>query len=184
MSKKEFDEFLEKVAQNNKPAGDREEETIDWFKGQLKILFDNVETWLKEYVDEEKIILEYKDLEIYEESLGSYMVKRLKIVIGSKTAELIPIGTVLIGTAGRADLSSGVETIRFILADRNATGPNFVSSIFESEEELLKFEEGENNKSKPQIDWTWKITSNPPHIKYSELNQDSFLDCLKGVIDG
>ena len=44
--------------------------------------------------------------------------------------------------------------------------------------------ENEKKQPKVQIDWVWKITSNPPRIKYTELNQETFLQCLMEVING
>lgn len=97
---------------------------------------------------------------------------------------MTPIGTVLIGTKGRVDFSGRAGTVRFILADKSSSGPKFETRIFMSEEEKNKFEEQEKNNPKPEINWVWKISSDPPKITYTALNQDTFLQCLMQVING
>lgn len=180
MSKKEFDSFLKTEERTKKPAIDWNIEKKKWL-AYLDVLFSDVKKWLKEYVDTKQVNLEFKDLEIYEEPLGAYKVKSLKISIGDKIAQLTPIGTILLGTRGRVDLSGRSGTVKFILAGKNSTGPKIEVKILASKEEK---QDAKNKKSElqPQIDWVWKITSNPPRIEYTELNQDTFLQCLLEVI--
>jgi len=183
MSKKEFDDFLKKEEEKKKPAIDWEAEK-KWWLDKLYNLYKDIQNWLKEYVENNQLSVEYSKIDIYEEALGSYTVQQMKIKIGKKTAKLIPIGTILIGTKGRVDMTGDAGTIRFILADKQATGPKIEIKVFLSEEEKRKDEEKRKKAIKPKIDWTWKITTNPPRIKYSELNQDSFLQCLMQVCNG
>jgi hypothetical protein len=68
------------------------------------------------------IKLETNPIEIYEEALGSYKSQELKITIGNNVAKLTPIGTILIGTIGRADLTGKRGTVKFILADKESSG--------------------------------------------------------------
>jgi len=183
MSKKEFDDFLKKEEGNKKVQVDWEEEKQKWIS-HLDKLFSDIKSWLKEYVDLDKIKLEFNSIDIHEEALGTYSVKELTIKIGDKAAKLTPIGTILIGTRGRADLTGRSGSVRFILTDKSATEPNITVKVFMSEEEKLKDSEEEKKKAKNPIDWVWKITSNPPRIKYTELNQDTFLQCLMEVVNG
>jgi hypothetical protein len=183
MGKREFDDFLKKEEQKKKPPIDWEAEKKKWFE-HLNKLFSDVKIWLNEYVDAKKIKIEFNNIDIHEEAIGTYTVKELRIFIGDKIAKLTPIGTILIGTKGRADLSGNAGTVKFILADKNATGLKieFKESILEKEKQ--KDTKNEKKKSEPQINWVWKITSNPPRIKYTDLNQDTFLQCLMEVING
>ena len=182
MSKKKFDDFLKSEEQKKKPAVDWEGEKRKWFE-HLDKLYGDIQEWLKEYIISHKLKLEFNDIEIYEEALGTYSVKELKIFIGDKIATLTPKGTILIGTKGRVDLKGKAGNVKFILADKKATGPKFEIKINWSGEEKHKDSKTDKIKPKPQIDWTWKITSNPPSIKYTELNQDTFLQCLLEVIN-
>ncbi len=183
MSKKEFDVFLKKEEQKKKPPVDWEVEKKKWY-AHLDKLYADIQAWLNEYIISQKIKLEFNNIDIHEEALGTYSVKELKIFIGDKIAKLTPIGTILIGTRGRADLSGIAGAVKFILADKDATGPKIEVKVFMTDEESQKDAENEKNKHKPQMDWAWKITSNPPRIKYTELNQDTFLQCLMEVING
>ncbi len=185
MSNKEFEAFLKKEEEKGKKETPIDWEGIKkkWFV-HLDKLFLDIQTWLKEYVEDNRIKLGFNNIEIQEEALGKYTVKELIIVIYGKTAQLTPIGTILIGTPGRADLSGPAGTVRFILADRNATGPKIEFKVFTSEEERKKDAENEKKKTKLETEWIWKITSNPPRIKYTELNKETFLQCLTEVING
>lgn len=183
MIKKEFDDFLRKEEEKKKPPIDWDAEKNWWIK-QLDNLYTDIQSWLKEYIDIQKIILEFNNIDIYEEALGTYTVRQMTIKLSDKIAKLTPIGTILIGTKGRVDMTGKAGTMRFILADRQATGPKIEVKVFLSEEEKRKNEDIEKKKEKSQIEWVWKITSNPPRIKYTELNQETFLQCLMQVCNG
>lgn len=180
MGKKEFDIFLKKEAQYQKPEVNWSYEKKNWL-ANLENLFSDVQTWLREYVDAGKVRLEFNDIDIQEEVLGTYQAKELKIFIGNKMALLTPIGTILIGTRGRADLSGRAGTIKFILADKNATGPKIEVNVF-TEDNKINEGKSQGHKPKTPLNLVWKITSNPPKIDYTDLNQDTFLQCLMEVI--
>lgn len=183
MSKKEFDSFLKRENDNKRSSVDWEAEKKKWIEN-LDILFNDIKSWLKEYVDSQKIIVKLNNIDIFEEALGSYSVQEMTIIVGNKTAKLTPIGTILIGTKGRVDLTGKMGSVRFILAPMDAKGPKIEITEFTSQEEMIKHTEEQKNKKKSLINLVWKITSNPPKIKYSDLNQDSFLQCLMEVING
>jgi len=183
MSKKEFDTFLEKEEAQKKSPIDWNAEK-DWWLNKIETLYTDVQNWLKEYTDSNKVNIEINDINIFEEPLGVYSAKQMKIKINDKIATLTPIGTILIGTKGRVDLNGDEGTIRFILADRKSSGPKVEIKIYLSDEEKMQYEEEEKKKIKPIIDWVWKITTNPPKIKYTELNQDTFLKALIEVYNG
>lgn len=183
MDKNKFDEFVNKKSSNNKEKIDWDEKLNRW-KTFIDALYDSVNEWLKDYVEAGKIELKINEIEIFEEALGNYHVPSMDIVIGNDTATLKPIGTILIGTIGRVDLigKSGVQ--KLILADKNSTGPQIKSYIFTNEEERKANEAKIKEEANKPVDWEWKITSNPPRIKYKELNQESFFECLMNVING
>jgi len=181
MSKKEFDDFLRKE-EKKKPTIDWDDQK-KWWLNKLDDLYKDIQGWLKEYIDKQQLFTECSNIDIYEEALGSYTAKQMKIQIGNKIAKIIPIGTILIGTKGRVDLTGDAGRVRFILADKQATGPRIEANVFLSEEERQNYEKQKRARAK-KVDWAWKITTSPPRIKYSELNQDSFLHCLMQVCNG
>jgi len=178
MSRIDFDEFLRKEEEKKAPIIDWEARK-DWWLEQIDILFADIQNWLKEYTESNKIGVELNDYIIFEEVFGSYTVRQMKIKISNKTVTLTPVGTILIGTKGRVDMKGNAKVVKFILADKNATEPQ-IGVIFSDEN---KKHEGVNN-FKPPVDCVWKISTNPPKIQYSELNEGSFLQCLVQVCNG
>jgi len=62
--------------------------------------------------------------------------------------------------------------------------PEFRSFISTNEKEKKENEAKMKALASKKIDWTWKIASKPLGIKYSELNQETFFECLMIVING
>ncbi len=182
-NRKEFDAFLKKEEEKKKPLIDWSARKLEWLT-YIDKLYSDVNEWLKDYIKTGQVKLQYNDYEIYEEALGKYTTKELKIYIGNHVANLTPIGTVLIGTKGRVDLSGTSGSKKFILTDKDSTKPNITFRVVLSDEEERKYEEKQKLIPKKEIEWVWKISSNPPTITYTELNEDTFYDSLIKVING
>jgi hypothetical protein len=183
MGKKEFEDFVNKESQ-------KENKTINWqekldrWKSNIDDLLGKIENWLKDYTESGKISIETKEIEIFEEAIGRYSVPSLVININENIVHVKPIGTVMIGTIGRVDIIGKSASQKIILADKNATGPRIQTFISTNEEERKKNEEKLKELANTPIDWEWKFASEPPKIKYSDLNQESFFECLMTVING
>lgn len=93
--------------------------------------------------------------------------------------KLEPIGTNLIGAKGRVDLIGKNGTIRFVLVNKNSSGPKIKVNIWIEGEEPPKQEEVSKI-----LEWEWKISTPPPRIKYIEFNQETFLSALMEVVGG
>ncbi len=183
-NKKEFDAFLKKEEEKKKPQINWNSRKDEWI-GFINKLYDDIHLWLNDYIITDQIKLEFNDFDIFEEAIGRYTVRELKIYIGSHIAKLTPIGTVLIGTRGRVDLTGKFGTIKFILADKDSTKPNIsVRVVLESEEEEKKYQEERKKLAQKNVELVWKISSNPPSIRYTDLNEDTFYDSLMKVING
>ena len=182
MVKEDFESFLNKESGKVKKTINWEEKLTRW-KSFINSLYLNINEWLKEYVKSGKIEIDTYDIEIYEEAIGKYTVRAMKIKLGDNIVKLIPIGTVLIGTIGRVDVVGESGTQKIILADKNATGPKIETNEFVPEKKK-QHDERIIRISNTPVDWKWKFTSNPPRIKYTELNQESFFECLMNVING
>ncbi len=114
---------------------------------------------------------------VYEELVGSYDVEQQIIVLGKNTVRLTPIGTFLIGTKGRVDMEGPRGVARLLLAPKEATAPKVSFSSAASR--------GDKTEGDPQaIEWSWKLSTPPPHIRYIELTDDSFRAALMGVVNG
>lgn len=183
MEKKDFESFLNKESEKEKKTINWEEKLTRW-KSFIDSLYENINNWLADYVKTGKIIIETHDIEIYEEAIGKYTVQAITVKIGDNIVEINPIGTILIGTIGRVDIVGKVGTQKIILADKNASSPKIEVNVFTSEVERKQHDEKLKKLANTPVDWEWKLTSNPPRIRYTELNQKSFFECLMNVING
>jgi len=94
--------------------------------------------------------------------------------ISEETVIFDPIGTLIIGSRGRIDMTGMNGTIMFVLVDRESDGPRI----------RTKTEFRENNpESDKEPELVWKISTSPPDIRYIPLNEDSFSDVLAEVIN-
>ena len=178
MSRLEFEKVVDQLVQKNPREPDKEKRFDEW-QIYLKQFYDRVDEFLKKYVSEKKIQCEEAEEKIYEDYIGEYKVKKLTITLGYKTAALVPIGTFLFGAKGRIDLEGSHGKISFVLVDKNA------NSFSEKVPIRMKSngEEIEREQTDPeQIDWEWKIATNPPNTSYIDFKQDTFLSALLEVI--
>ncbi|MDA3895310.1 MAG: hypothetical protein PF482_04065 [Desulfobacteraceae bacterium] len=178
MSKKDFEDML------NKHESVTKDSEIDWQKQKqewiefIKKFYDEVEQWLKPYVDQEKLKYHYNDLEITEEYIGTYSVKSMDIIFANQKVKIEPLGTLLIGTKGRVDMEGARGIVQFILADKDSKGMKVNVSIST---------DGEPKKEPEELkepDWTWKIVLREPRqISYEEFNEDNFFNALMEIIN-
>ena len=180
MGKQDFEKFLLSQTAPVRPDFNSKE-ILSFWREQLNVLYQDIQSWLLEYGD--KINFQFMETELTEELLGSYIVPSASIIVGNKQAQLIPVGTILIGTKGRVDLSGPAGTAKFILADRDVTRPKIILEEFISEADREEKRREKQEQSNLPTDWVWKATTSAPHIKYTTLTQDIFLDCLLGVLN-
>jgi hypothetical protein len=180
MSKIDFDEFI-----NNQIETKSDENPIDWdmkrdeWLESLSKFYNKVETFLEEYVKDEKVKLLDEDKKIFAEYIGEYSVRILNIELGSHKLKLEPIGTNLIGAKGRVDLIGANGTVKFVLVNKNSASPETKINIW------IKGEEPPGKDDEPEvIEWDWKISTPPPRIRYINLEQETFLDALMEVMGG
>ncbi|MFA9373995.1 MAG: hypothetical protein ACERKK_07540 [Poseidonibacter sp.] len=104
----------------------------------------------------------------------------MKLFFKGNTILIEPIGTLLIGCQGRVDViskeSGNIE--RIVLVDEKDQGSFLKVTIIENDKPQKEV------KKEDKKNIVWKITSRPPKIKYSDLNQDNFLELLLKVING
>jgi hypothetical protein len=181
MSKKEFTDFINR----QKPIV--EEPPINWATEKerwfefLDNLYQMIERFLKEYTDLRKILLTYNEIELTEENIGRYTVRAMELAFGTNRVTLTPIGTLLIGTRGRVDMTGPRGTRRLILADKNSTGIRVVVRAH-----VLRPGEPPPQPAPVDVrgpDWEWKIVvpNAPPQSSYQRLTQDNFFDALMEI---
>jgi len=125
---------------------------------------------------------------ITEESLGQYEIDSLTLTINSNKIKFEPIGTMLIGSKGRVDVTGPFGKEKFILIMKGVKSPS----------ELIKFKfsiVGESNPEestreedikKPTInDWEWKILpSDSRWAKFEDVNGDTVTEIIMRMING
>ena len=178
MGRDKFENFLNNtVVDTTQPPIDWEKQKREWLQ-YANELYQRIDLYLEKYVQDGKISIDKGKITLFEEELGHYEIEMRLIRVGGKEIKLTPIGTLLIGSKGRIDMESRSKSVRFVLVANNATSHGFARTPSNRPRRT------EHDKDREQIQWTWKIVNPPPHIKFAELNEDSFFDALMSVING
>jgi len=179
----EIDDFGEFVKRQQ--AGSAEAERTDWaaerdeWLGRLKELYDQTESFLTDYIKSAEIKINYRDIELNEENIGSYTTRQMVLKIGRQEITMTPIGTLFLYTKGRVDVVGPAGRTHLLLVDREASGPPRKVTI-----SIGKPESPAAQGAPKRIKWAWKIATRPPSIQYIELTQQSFFQALMEVANG
>ncbi len=181
MGKKEFEEFINQSYTSTDSINNTEFILNRWYNN-IDTLYTEIKLWLNDFIESGKVQIEENDLEIVEEAIGTYKVKSLQLSFAGNSVVVQPKGTIMIGTIGRVDLigKSGIQKI--ILTDKNASSPKI--HFFEKENEKGDINLEFKDSNEKEVEWVWKLTSEPPKITFTELNQETFLNCLMKVTNG
>ena len=177
---KDFDTFVKR-----QQSAAAETMPVDWAKWRdewlqhLRNLYDQIESFLKEYIESGEIKPDYRDITLNEENIGLYKARQMILNIGRQQITLIPIGTLILGSKGRVDVVGPSGNSRFLLVNSDASAPT------------IKVTVTVGGKPPPvpeaavkEIKWAWKIKTSPPAIQYIELTRDSFFQVLMEVTNG
>jgi hypothetical protein len=163
-----------------------EAERVDWAKerddwlGHLKELYDQTESFLAEYIKAGEIKVDYRDIPLNEENIGSYSAPEMILKIGRQEITMTPVGTLLIGAKGRVDVEGPAGRAHLLLVDSEASGPTMKVRVSIGG----KAEPPATEPPPKEIKWAWKIRTSPPIIRYIELTQDSLFQTLMEVANG
>ena len=180
MGKKDLQAFI--AAKKKKSKKTKE---INWTKKKddwltkLNKLYTDIEFWLND-LEQDVVSIKSVDKEINEEYIGIYTAKKMILRIADEQIVLDPVGTLLIGAAGRVDMTGKNGQVKLVLVPASATGVQIkvqIKTEGESEGDIEKNKDGNG-----QEEMVWKIATPPPSIKYIELDSDSFSDALLEVI--
>lgn len=173
-----FNQFVEEHLKKNESALNLTQELDQW-RNMLDQLYNLVETSLAPQIEAGQMQFKRFNIQLDEEMLGSYTVEEGRITLGREVVKLVPIGTFLIGSRGRVDMIGPRGISRFTIVPPDSQGIRVHVEILEP---------GQTKSSQPDIapplTWIWKIATPPPRIKYIDLNEETFLDALIGVING
>jgi len=182
MGKEKFEEFIKQSNTQNKQIN--WEEKKQCFIEQVDKFYNIIDKYLEPFKDK----IEIKDgaTTIYEENLGSYKIKKRSVNIKNNIVEFIPVGTTLIGAWGRIDMEGPNGSVKFVLVPENSIAPKVETSILLTDEDKKMWEERQKKEAEiiKNTRKVWKIATQPPNIKYLDLDEDIFFDKLMEIIDG
>jgi hypothetical protein len=179
-SNQDFDQFVKRQQRLAE-----KEKAIDWKKVReewlqnLRSLYGKVHSHLDEYIQDGAIRIDTQPMTLTEVDIGTYEVEKKIIHIGSQVITLTPAGTMLIGSKGRVDVKGPAGSARFVMVDKDATGAGHVVIRIADPKASPS-----NRSPKKAIDWTWKIATQPPAIRYIDLNEESLRRLLLEVSNG
>jgi len=162
-----------------------EEERVDWVKeredwlGNLRELYDQTESFLAEYIKAGEIKLNYRDIDLNEENIGTYSVRQMILKIGRQEITMTPVGTLIFGAKGRVDIVGPAGRTRLVLVNGKASGPMVKVTV-----SIGGKPEPSDREATHEINWKWKIATSPPNIQYVELTQESLFQALMEVANG
>ena len=175
----DFGAFVKRQQASAAEADDWIKQRDEWL-GHLKELYDQIESFLAEYIKTGEIKLNYRDIELNEENIGSYTARQMILKIGRQEITMTPIGTLLIGAKGRVDVEGPAGRTRVVLVNSEASGPTIKVTVNIGG----KPEPSAAEAAPKEINWAWKIATSPPTIQYIELTQESLFRALMEVANG
>ena len=101
--------------------------------------------------------------------------------IGRQEVDLVPIGTLLIGSKGRVDVNGPAGRAQILLVDSKVLDPRA----------LVHVTVGVGGKLPPppskrfqEIEWEWTIVTRPPQRQFIEITQQSLFQLIMEVVNG
>jgi hypothetical protein len=183
MTKQEFEIFLDEKEREakNVPTIDWEARKQEWLKS-LEKLYDDVNTWLKTYIESDKIRIEQGEVTLEEQHLAKYKAGTRTLYIGAEQVSLQPVGTLLIGARGRVDMEGPKGTVKFILTGKRSNGIRISMSVADSRQPAPV--RASNPRQQEPEEWVWKIATPPPKVEFIELTAEVFMGALMEVVNG
>lgn len=177
MSEDSFEKFLDDQKKKLRESGNIHERKEAWID-QINLLYRTIVELLSPYIRSGAITTNRESISIYEDLLGNYNVPSLVIDFGPSRVHLNPIGTYLIGSPGRVDMVGLRSSVRIVLTKKDAFEP------------VIRITTNASVNSKPGSpeigikDFVWKISTNPPRIKYSEITESTLKKALMDATNG
>lgn len=185
MDVKEFDDFVKRQQESASGTAsvDWNNELKEWLD-YLDRLYAKVELLLQKYISSGQIQFGFRTIELNEENIGQYAAKQMVLKIGPKSVVLEPIGTLLIGSKGRVDISGPTGKAQILLVDSKASSPGSLFHVTVSVVGAGKKPPAAPPKPPREITWEWKIVTRPPERRFIEITQQSLFQLIMEVANG
>lgn len=159
---------------------DWEKERDEWLD-HLNLFYKRVEAFLSKYMSSGQILLEYRNIKLNEENIGSYTARKMVLRIGRQEVALEPVGTLLVGCKGRVDVIGPAGKARVLLVDSEASSlASLVHVSVGASGKMPVFPEQAARK----IKWAWRIVTRPPERRFVEITQQRLFDLIMEVANG
>lgn len=179
MAAETFDEFVKQRtdrARQSAEVSNSKETLADWLR-ELDALYSAMEGYLQSYTESGQIKIERHPVQLTEEYLGTYEAEALAMSIGNDEVIVQPVGTRVIGSCGRVDLSGPRKTLRIVLLEKG--GPTMKITISgtggPSETSSQSLVRGEVDRR------GWYFATPPPAATVTAFDEDSFRDAIMDV---
>ena len=179
MPSRTFDDFVKQRTARAKESAEEfnPEETLATWLRELDALYGTIEGYLKSYIDSGQIKVERRPIRLSEESLGTYDADALVVSIGNEEVVARPVGTMLIGSYGRVDLSGPRKTLRIVLLEKGGPALKITISGASGPRETSI-----SHLWRGEIDHRgWYFVTQPPAATATALDEDSFRDAIMDV---
>jgi hypothetical protein len=185
MSKVDFDAFVKRqqAEQEKEAEFDPKQQLREWL-GYLNALYQQIAGYLQTYVENGTAKITRRDIQLNEDFIGAYTAPEMTLIIGRSTITFTPIGTMLIGTKGRVDVQGPLGTARLSLVNKKV---NNARQLIQVQVTVVRPGVTPPAPALPspeairQIEWTWKLSTPPPEMKFIELTQETFFDMVLAV---
>ena len=175
---KKFTDFINKMEEEAKKDnnGFNPTERIESYRNLVNSLYADIDVWLREELESGKIMTGIVPITIREEQLGSYAVDEKWIQIGNARIQFQPVGTILIGTNARVDMTYRSKDIMIIRTGENVVGPgDFIEVEVNGKPPKKRRSPGKS---------VWKYVKEGHRLSYVTLDKDRFEDLIIEVVDG
>jgi hypothetical protein len=174
MDTKTFDRFVSQQ-QESSASVNWSQVRNEWL-GDLDQLYSKIESFLAKYLHAGQIRLEYRIISLNERDIGAYNARQMVLRIGRQQVDLVPVGTLLMGSKGQVDVVGPAGKAEIMLVDGklDARRPRV----------LVTVGVGGRLASSEQVrepHWEWRIVSPPPERRYIEITQESLFQLIMEV---
>jgi|SRR5665213_556207 len=170
-------DFANFVASQQKPEAvsfDWEKERTDYL-ANVANLYERARDYLGEYLANSSVKISSDEVEVDEESYGSYRISRLLIDIGHQRVFLEPVGTMLIGSKGRVDLIGSIKRVPILLIRESVKSASDMIHVSVS---ISGAKPSPPPPRPPKEPWVWKLRSKRNPDAFDDLNKDTFLTAI------
>lgn len=183
-----LEDFIDNIEKKEGNTGFDAEGVIRLFRQRVEDFYCRVEQdWLKSLIDSGKIHCTREGIAVTEESLGTYPMDEMVIKFFRFTIRLTPIGTILIGSPGRIDMTFEGKSRMLVLVDRRITCAAeqiVIRERFVDGQQADDEEEQAEVEEKPKPEYVWKYIDDPREYTYAVLDKESFQNLIVELVNG